>query len=375
MTVDVKQRYLALDVLRGITIALMVMVNTPGSWSNIYAPFRHAAWHGFTLTDLVFPTFLFVVGNAASFSLKKYEKQSESLFLKKIFKRSLLIFILGLLLNAFPFVTREAGEIVLKDFSSLRIMGVLQRIALCYLFASLIIHYCKMRGLLILSALVLLLYWFIMWYFGTHPDPYSLEHNAALKLDQLIFPSENLWNGFGIPFDPEGLLSTIPAIVNVIAGYITGKFIQKSGSSLKGIFKLMVIGVMLLGIALLWDMYFPINKGIWTSSFVMYSTAWDLIILAILVLIIEVFRFKRWTYFFQAFGRNPLFIFIMSGVLIKLLLLIFVEGEPLKLWIYNNFYVNWLESYNASLAFAISYMFLLWLLGYFLDRKKIYIKV
>ena len=232
-----------------------------------------------------------------------------------------------------------------------------------------------MRGLLILSALILLLYWFIMWYFGTHPDPYSLEHNAALKLDQLIFPSENLWNGFGIPFDPEGLLSTIPAIVNVIAGYITGKFIQKSGSSLKGIFKLMVIGVMLLGVALLWNIYFPINKGIWTSSFVMYSTAWDLIILAILVLIIEVFRFKRWTYFFQAFGRNPLFIFIMSGVLIKLLLLIFVEGEPLKSWIYNNFYVNWLESYNASLAFAISYMFLLWLLGYFLDRKKIYIKV
>ena len=353
----------------------MVKVNTPGSWSSIYAPFRHAAWHGFTLTDLVFPTFLFVVGNAASFSLKKYEKQSESLFLKKIFKRSLLIFILGLLLNAFPFVTREAGEIVLKDFSSLRIMGVLQRIALCYLFASLIIHYCKMRGLFILSAFILLLYWFIMWYFGTHPDPYSLEHNAALKLDQLIFPSENLWNGFGIPFDPEGLLSTIPAVVNVIAGYITGKFIQKSGSSLKGIFKLMVIGVMLLGVALLWNIYFPINKGIWTSSFVMYSTAWDLIILAILVLIIEVFRFKRWTYFFQAFGRNPLFIFIMSGVLIKLLLLIFVEGEPLKLWIYNNFYVNWLESYNASLAFAISYMFLLWLLGYFLDRKKIYIKV
>lgn len=370
-----KQRYFALDILRGITIALMILVNTPGSWSTIYGPFKHAAWHGFTITDLVFPTFLFVIGNAASFSLRKYETQSEQVFLRKVFKRSLLIFIIGLLLNAFPFVFREGNEFFFKDLSELRIMGVLQRIALCYLFGSLILHYLKLKQVLIFSSILLLSYWFIMWYFGTHPDPYSLEHNAALKFDLLIFPPENLWRGFGIAFDPEGLLSTIPAIVNVLAGYVAGKFIQKNGNNVSTVLKLAVAGLVLLGIALFWSQYFPINKGIWTSSFVLYSTGWDLIILGILVLIIEVLGFKKWTYFFEAFGKNPLFVFIMSGVIIKLMAIIFIEGQPMKPWIYNNFYLSWLSDYNASLIFAITYILLMWIIGYILDRKNIYIKV
>ncbi|MDX1760746.1 MAG: heparan-alpha-glucosaminide N-acetyltransferase domain-containing protein [Christiangramia sp.] len=370
-----KQRYLALDVLRGLTIALMILVNTPGSWSTIYAPFKHAAWHGFTITDLVFPTFLFVVGNAASFSLRKYENRSESSFLSKVLKRSLLIFIIGVLLNAFPFVTREADELVLKDFSKLRIMGVLQRIALCYFFGSIILHYLKIKQVIILSSFILLGYWALMWYFGTHPDPYSLENNAALKFDLLIFRPENLWRGFGIAFDPEGLLSTLPAIINVIAGYVAGKFIQRSGNNISTVWKLAAAGVGFLVLALLWAPYFPINKGIWTSTFVLYSTGWDLIILSLLILIIEVFQLKKWTYFFQAFGRNPLFIFIMSGVVVMLMAIIYIDGEPMKTWIYNKFYLSWLTDYNASLAFAISYMLLMWLLGYILDRKKIYIKV
>jgi len=370
-----KQRYFAIDVLRGMTIALMILVNTPGSWATMYAPFKHAAWHGFTLTDLVFPTFLFVIGNAASFSLNKYEKQSEAVFLKKVFKRSILIFLIGLFLNAFPFVYREGNELILKDFSKLRIMGVLQRIALCYLFASLILHYLKLKKVLIFSAILLLAYWFIMWYFGTYPNPYSLEGNAALKFDLLIFPVENLWKGFGVAFDPEGLLSTIPAIVNVVAGYTVGKFIQKSGNNKNTVLKLILAGLALLGLALLWSPYFPINKGIWSSPFVLYSTGWDLLLLGFLILIIEVLGFKKWTYFFEAFGRNPLFIFIMSGVVVMLMSIIFINGEPMKPWIYNKFYLSWLSDYNASLFFAISYMLLMWLLGYFLDKKKIYIKV
>lgn len=370
-----KQRYLALDVLRGMTIALMILVNTPGSWSTIYAPFKHAAWHGFTITDLVFPTFLFVVGNAASFSLRKYEKQSEAAFLKKVVKRSLLIFLIGLLLNAFPFVTREAGELVLKDFSKLRIMGVLQRIALCYLFGSLLLHFLKLKWILVFSSFLLATYWLVMWYFGTHPDPYSLEHNAALKFDLLVFPAENLWRGFGRAFDPEGLLSTIPAIINVIAGYIAGKFIQNSGNNMNTVLKLAVSGMILLGVALIWSPYFPINKAIWTSTFVLYSTGWDLLILGGLILTIEVFGIKKWTYFFQAFGKNPLFIFIMSGVLVMLMAVILIENQSMKAWIYNNFYLTWLSDYNASLVFAISYMMLMWLIGYVLDRNKMYIKV
>ncbi|SDS36018.1 DUF5009 domain-containing protein [Gramella sp. MAR_2010_147] len=370
-----RQRYFALDVLRGMTIALMILVNTPGSWSTIYAPFKHAYWHGFTLTDLVFPTFLFVIGNAASFSLGKYEQQSEAVFLRKIFKRSILIFLIGLFLSAFPFVYREAGELVLKDLSKIRIMGVLQRIALCYFFGSLILHYFRLRFALIFSAFLLLAYWFILWYFGSHPDPYSIENNAALKFDLLIFPKENLWKGFGIPFDPEGFLSTIPAIVNVIAGYAAGKFIQVFGNNKNTVVKLITAGLVFLGIGLVWSLYFPINKGIWTSSFVLYSTGWDLLILAVLILIIEILGFKRWTAFFESFGKNPLFVFIMSGVVVMLMAIIYIDGQPLKSWLYTNFYLSWISDYNASLAFAVTYILLMWLIGYLLKRKNIYIKV
>lgn len=369
------QRYFALDVLRGMTIALMVVVNNPGSWSNIYAPFEHAAWNGFTPTDLVFPTFLFVIGNAMSFSLRKYEEKAEGAFLRKVFKRSFLIFFIGLFLNAFPFVYRHGGELLLKDLSEVRIMGVLQRIALCYLFASLIIHYLKLKPALILGGIILLGYWWIMWFFGTHPDPYSLQHNASLKFDLLFFPKENLWTGFGMPFDPEGLLSTLPAIVNVIAGYAAGVFIQKSGNRRNTVLKFAIFGLALLIVARVWDLGFPINKGIWTSSFVLYSTGWDLLLLGVLILIIEIGGYKKWTYFFEAFGKNPLFIFIMSGVVVMLMSIIWIDGESLKPWLYQNLYLSWLSGKNASLAYAISFMLVMWLLGYWLDKKKIYIKV
>lgn len=369
------QRYFALDILRGMTIALMVMVNTPGSWATIYAPFEHAAWHGFTPTDLVFPTFLFVVGNAMSFSLRKYEQRGEAAFLKKIFKRTALIFFIGLFMSAFPFVHRVNGDLVIKDFSQMRIMGVLQRIALCYCLGSLMLHYLKLRWSLILSAIILLAYWGVMWYFGDHPDPYSLTHNAALKFDLLIFPKENLWKGFGMPFDPEGLLSTFPAVVNVVIGYAAGRLVQKLGNNLEAVLKFAFIGVILLIIAQVWDIVFPITKGIWTSTFVLYSSGWDFLILGGLILILEVFGWKKWTYFFEAFGKNPLFIFVMSGLIVMLMNVIWINGTALKTWLYQHFYLSWLTDYNASLAFAISYMFLMWLLGYWLDKRKIYIKV
>jgi len=370
------QRYLALDVLRGITIALMVLVNNPGSWSNIYDPFKHASWHGFTPTDLVFPTFLFVIGNAMSFSLRKYEEQSVGIFLKKIFTRSLLIFFIGLFMSAFPFVYRnELGELIFKDLTQMRIMGVLQRIALCYLIAGLMLHFIKTQATIIISINILLIYWWIMYRFGSLPDPYSLANNAALKFDLLLFHPDNLWKGFGITFDPEGLLSTLPAIVNVVAGYIAGIFIQRSGNTISSIGKLAVSGIILLIIAKVWDLYFPIIKGIWTSSYVIYSIGWNLLIIAALILIIEIWKFKKWTYFFQVFGRNPLFIFVLSGLIAMLMSIIWVDGGSLKPWIYNNVFLSWLTKYNASLAFAVSFMLLMWIIGYVLDKKKIYIKV
>ena len=369
------QRYPALDVLRGMTIALMILVNTPGSWDTIYAPFRHAAWHGFTVTDLVFPTFLFVVGNAMSFSIKKFRNQGETIFFKKVFRRTFLIFLIGLFLNAFPFFHRAGGEFVFNDFSSLRIMGVLQRIALCYLVASLIVRYSAVKGSMIVGALILLAYWGILRYFGAPADPFGFEANAAHKFDLLFIPAENLYQGFGIPFDPEGLLSTIPAIVNVLAGYLAGVFIQKSGNSLSTIAKLVLTGIFFVVVANGWDVVFPINKPLWTSSYVLLTIGWDLVLIGGLVWIIEIINVKKWTYFFEAFGRNPLFIYALSGMIIGILNLIPIDGMSLKSFIYQNFYLAWLDDYNASLLFAVTYVLVLWLIGYWMDIRKIYLKV
>jgi len=371
-----QQRYLALDVLRGMTIALMILVNSPGSWATIYAPFKHAAWHGFTITDLVFPTFLFVVGNAMSFSLRKFEGKDESLFLKKIFKRSILIFLIGLFMSAFPFLYRdEAGELAFKNLANMRIMGVLQRIALCYLIASLLIHYLKLKVAVGASILILFGYWLVMYTFGDQADPYSLTGNAALKFDLMLFRPENLWKGFGLAFDPEGLLSSFPAVVNVVAGYLAGIFIQKSGNTFSTVWKLVLAGIIGIILAQIWDLVFPINKGIWTSSYVLLSTGWDLIIIALLILVIELWKLKGWTYFFEVFGKNPLFIFVLSGLVVMVMSIILVNSEGLKTSIYKNGFLSWLTDYNASLFYAICYVILMWLVGYIMDKRKIYIKV
>lgn len=369
-------RYLSLDVLRGLTIALMVVVNNPGSWGSIYAPFRHAAWHGFTLTDLVFPSFLFVVGNAMSFSMRRFEQQPERIFLAKVFQRTALIFGIGLFLHFFPFISRTAeGQLVLKDFAGLRIMGVLQRIALCYFIAALVVHYLKARGALIFSVAALLAYWAILYFFGEGAAPYSLEGNAALKFDRFIIAEKNLYKGFGIPFDPEGLLSTLPAAVNVIAGYLIGRFIQKSGNHLRTVLKLTLAGALLIGIALLWDMSFPINKPLWTSSYVLHSVGLCLTILATLMLVIELAGYVNWAYFFEAFGKNPLFIFTFATLLIKTLNFVRVGDISLQNWLHTNLFLSWSEGKTASLLFALAYMLLMWLLGFWMDKKKIYVKV
>jgi len=254
-------------------------------------------------------------------------------------------------------------------------MGVLQRIALCYFFASLAVRYLKQRGTLILSIIILFGYWLVMYLFGDPADPYSLEGNASLKFDRLIIPEANMYHGFGIPFDPEGLLSTLPGIVNVTAGYFAGKFIQKSGNNLSTVFKLMISGLAFLVAAQIWNIWFPINKPIWTSSYVLHSTALCLLILSILLYFIEVSAYRKWAYFFEAFGKNPLFIFIMSAVVVKTWALIRFNDTNLRSWIYDTFFLSWLQGENASLAYALSFMLLMWLLAWWMDKKRIYIKI
>ncbi|MBS9525417.1 DUF1624 domain-containing protein [Litoribacter alkaliphilus] len=370
------QRYLSLDVLRGLTVCLMIVVNTPGSWGHIYAPFKHAPWHGFTPTDWVFPSFLFVVGNAMSFGLKKFKEGDRKEVLVKLFKRAGLIFLFGVSLTLFPFIYRNAdGQILMKDFTEVRIMGVLQRIALCYLFAGLIVHFCKIKTTYWVGAGMLLLYWAVMWAFGDGAEPFGLKGNAGLKFDALIIPESNLYKGFGLPFDPEGLLSTFPAVVNVLTGFWAGLYIQKETNLLRKTRMLLLAGAIGVLVGLLWDIWFPINKPIWTSSFVVYSTGWSLIVLSGLIFLIEKLKIAKWTYFFEVFGKNPLILFILSGALIKTLSIIRVGEVPLSRWIYQNAFLSWNVDKTASLLFAISFMLTLWIVGYFMERNKIFIKV
>ncbi|MBS4070757.1 MAG: DUF1624 domain-containing protein [Algoriphagus sp.] len=381
MTIDhqskiLNNRYLALDVLRGMTIAFMIIVNTPGSWRDLYAPLAHADWHGFTPTDLVFPTFLFVVGNAMSFALKKLNEMSSSDFYKKVFKRAALIFLIGWLLNYFPFFDyNEAGEMVAVKLSEVRLLGVLQRIALSYLLAALVVYWTGDKGAWIVGLGSLVIFWPIMYFFGDAGDPYSLTGNAQIKLDLLLIGEKRMYMGEGIPFDPEGILSTLTSMVNVLAGFIVGKFIQKKGNTTSTVQVLGIAGIVLLALAYLWDLGFPINKKIWTSSYVLLTVGWDLLLLAGLIFLVEIQKLTRWTYFFQAFGRNPLILYVCSGVVVSIFSMILVGDTTFKGWIYANLFTSWLDPKNASFLFAIAYMLLIWLIGLWMDKKKIYVKV
>ncbi len=367
-----KGRNLAIDVLRGLTIALMIVVNTPGDFHTTYAPLLHANWHGFTPTDWVFPTFLFVMGNSMSFSFPKLVSAGDAAFLKKVTLRSLIIFFIGYIMFWFPFMRYNAeGVLVIKSFEATRIFGVLQRIALAYLLASLLIYYGNLRGALIGSIVILVAYRMILSWFGD----LTLEGNAILKFDRWMVGENHMYHGEGIAFDPEGILSTLPAVVNVVAGYAAGMLIQKKGNTYESIAHLMVVGTTLVFMGLWWDLFFPINKKLWTSSYVIYSVGIDLMVLSILIYIIDLQKLDKWTYFFEVLGRNPLFIYVLSMVGVILLFFFRVGDVRLYTWIYESYFQAIGSAHFGSLLFALSALGICWLVGYVLDRKKIYIKI
>jgi len=359
------QRFLSLDVFRGMTICLMIIVNTPGDGSMTFAPFNHAAWHGFTPTDLVFPSFLFAVGNAMSFVLPKWEKLSNVTVLFKILKRTALIFLLGYLMYWFPF-TGPIGET--------RILGVLQRIALCYGFASLIAHFMHERVVMIVAAVMLLLYWYLSMHYGVPGQELTMMGNAGIYFDKMILGEAHMYHGEGVAFDPEGLLRTLPAIVNVLIGFRVGKFIQEKGKTYEGLTHLMMWGAGFIFLGFMWNYQFPINKKLWTSSFVMLTVGLDMVILGTIIYRIEMHRQLQFSSFFEVFGKNPLVIYLFSEILAVILYITKVGDQSTFRWIYENGFSH-LPNYWASLAFAICFMLVCWLLGYILDKYKIYIRV
>ncbi|MBC7935332.1 MAG: DUF5009 domain-containing protein [Rhizobacter sp.] len=381
------QRYYSLDVFRGATVALMILVNNPGSWSHIYDPLEHAGWHGVTPTDLVFPFFLFAVGNAMAFVMPKLQAAGDAVFWKKVLKRTLLIFGIGILLHWFPFVRYNGeGELVARKWETLRIFGVLQRIALCYFFASIIVYYLKLKGSFVFSTILLLAYWLVC-IAASPADPYSLHGWFGTNIDKAIIGEKHMYKGEGVAFDPEGLMSIFAAIVQVVLGYVAGNYIITKGKTPEMLNGLFVAGCVLIFTGFCWDMVFPLNKKIWTSSYTIYTTGLALLTLAMMIYLIE-FKNARgaWSRFFDVFGKNPLFIFVLSGALPRLLGLIRIpnglneEGKQKFLAPFAWFYEKCCkplfdDARNASLMYALFFIGFMWLLAWILDKKKIYIKV
>jgi len=374
----IKERFLALDVFRGMTICFMIIVNTPGSGASPYAPLEHATWFGFTPTDLVFPSFLFAVGNAMSFSQSKYKLISNGAFLKKIIKRTILIFLIGYLMYWFPFFDLDSyGHITGSPISHTRIMGVLQRIALCYFFGSLIVQYLSKNKVIIVSIILLVGYWLILLAFGDANQPFSMMGNAGYYFDKFLMGNDHLYHGEGIPFDPEGWLSTIPSIVNVVIGFLAGKFIQEKGKTFECLAKLLLAGALLIFIALCWNLVFPIGKKLWTSPFVLLTSGIDLIWISALVYIIEMSNRKavNWTEFFMIFGRNPLFIYVLSEIFVVILFMIPIGRESLFGFVNTHFFQLIAPGPFGSFLFAITFMLFCWSIGWWLNKKRIYVKV
>ena len=368
-------RLVALDTFRGMTIAFMIVVNTPGTWGHVYAPLRHAEWHGCTPTDLVFPFFLFIVGVAMRFSLKRFDFTLSPDTTKKILIRMFTIFSFGLLLSAYPFIRQD------WNWENFRIMGVLQRIGISYGCAAFLILKLNRRQLVIFSGILLLFYWLILWCFGiiSGLDPYGLESNLPRWIDLALLGDTHLYYGTGIPFDPEGLLSTLPAIITVLIGYITGIVIQEMENGIEKVKYLLKAGVTITIIGWIWGFFFPINKQLWTSSYVLFTGGIAIIILAICIFFIDIKGFKKLAYPFVIFGTNSIFLFTVSGLWVKTILKIkFILNEKTVsgyTYLYQTVFHPLAGDLNGSLLFALSNVGMWWLILYWLYRKKIFIKI
>lgn len=367
-------RYLAVDFYRGLTVAFMIIVNTAGSWEYIYPPLRHADWHGCTPTDLVFPSFMFIIGVSMWFAFAKYNREWSPELGKKILRRTALLFLIGLILNNFPFLW--------ENWDTWRIMGVPQRLALGYGIASVLVLNFDRRTLVGLSALFLLLYWALMYVFGVPgADPYALDSNAVLLLDRWLFTDAHLYHGERIAFDPEGVLSTLPSVVTVLLGWFCGTMLgERSEQKDRLVRELLIFGLVCGFAGLLWDLVFPINKKLWTSSYVLYVGGLSIILLAASIWLFDIKGWRRGTNFFLVFGSNALFAYVLSEALIMLWHAIRwtgADGEPVSLqqWIYRTFFVPIEGMEFSSFLFALAYMLLCWAICLPLYRKKIFIKL
>ena len=387
-------RFRSLDVFRGATVALMILVNNPGSWSHIYPPLAHAPWHGCTPTDLVFPFFLFAVGNALALVMPGLLAGPAGAFWAKVAKRTLLIFAIGLFLNASPFVRWDAasGELVLRQWETLRLMGVLQRIALCFGAAAVIVWLFGRRGAaapLWVAAALLLGYWAACVAFGA-VDAYSLQGFFGTAIDRALLGDSHLYKGEGVPFDPEGLASTVPAIAQVLLGWWVGRMVAVGPLNAALVARLFLWATALLVVAYLWQLSMPLNKKLWTSSYVVHTTGLAMVGLAAFIHLIDIRKrpaeLRVWARGFEVFGKNPLFIFVLAGLVPRVLALLRwqdgsgTDGQPQWTsplpWLYRTVFAQVPgDPRLGSLLYALANLSLYAALAWWLDKRRIYIRV
>jgi predicted acyltransferase len=367
---ETSKRLMALDVFRGLTIALMIVVNNPGSWEFVYPPLLHSKWNGCTPTDLVFPFFMFIIGSAMWYSYKKYNYTLTGNLVWKILRRTLLIYLIGLVINAYATFS--------IDLTKIRIMGVLARIALGYGIASFIVLGLRIKWVKLLIIVILLGYWAIMVIFGGD-SPFSLEGNFARTFDITVLGLNHIPEFHGVKFDQTGLLSTLPSIVNLLLGYLAGRLIDTTEIKTDAVKRLIIYGIAGIAAGLAWAFIFPINKPLWTSSFVLYTSGFASLFLGILFWIIDVKGYAGWTKPFQVFGMNSIFIYVLAEFLaisfwIKITL---SSGETLSIvnWIYNRCYLPLAGTFNGSLLYALTFTFFCWFVSWILYYKKIFIKL
>lgn len=373
-------RYTAVDFYRGLTIAFMIIVNTPGSWENVYEPLRHAVWHGCTPTDLVFPSFMFIIGVSMWFSFAKYDRRWSAEAGWKILRRTALLFLIGLLLNNFPFLW--------KNWDTWRIMGVPQRLALGYGLAAVLVLNFPRRVLIPIALGLLLLYWGLLhWFAAPGADPYGAEGSAVLRLDRWLFGTAHLYRetvapGVRIPFDPEGVLSTLPAVVTVLLGWLSGNLLARHASQKDRLVRdLLAFGLLCGFVGLGWDLFFPINKKLWTSSYVLYVGGISMVLLAASVWLLDVKGWRHGSVFFTSLGMNALFAYVLSEALVILWGAISwtqPDGTETNVreWIYHHLFspVDGGGAFSSFL-FALAYMLLCWGICWILYRRKIFIRL
>jgi predicted acyltransferase len=399
-----RERLLSLDVFRGLTVAGMLLVNDPGSWAHIYPPLEHASWHGWTPTDLIFPFFLFIVGVTTHLSLSSRAAQGadDGEIRRQILRRGALIFLLGFLLNGFPFFTwgRIEGvadpsflDRIVDRLYHWRIMGVLQRIALAYAVAALISWRASAKRIVGVAAALLLGYWMVMTLVPVPGEGGDIgavllgrpETTLAAWLDRQLLDwtrfglGNHIWVG-GVTWDPEGILSTIPAIGTALLGTLAGRWIAEPrplGERINGLFAAGALGLM---VGQMWHWSFPINKGIWTSSYVVFTAALACVVLGTIMWIVDIHQVKRWTKFFVVYGTNPTIAFVGSGILARCIYSIFkvnYAGERVSVveGIYRTFASTGMDPRNASLLFALLFVGFWYAVLYALYRKRIFLKI